>query len=244
MRGSPRQLLLESTGFELQLLCLKQGPLRLQLQNVGLLCKAPGLIMQPPGFVSLPSRLPLFCLANLKQNILPRDLYLVVRRRGRPTASLRSCSPVTLTMHAEANTRRSNDRVLLSQGLRFGVVTSGRARNLVDLPSKLHKGVTCSLCVRELSLMSLLLFVLPDALEAHWLFRPYITVFIGVAQYLHCLRKLGASSSLPAFAPTKSSCGLILFSLSPSFAVFVILCLVVEELHQRDVADDAVGVVD
>ena len=125
---------------------------------------------------------------------------------------------MTLTMHTEANTRRSNDRVLLSQGLRFGVVTGGRARNLVDLPSKLYQGVTCSLCVRELTLMILLLFVLPDALEAHWLFRPYITVFVGVAQDLHCLSKLGASSSLSAFAPTKSSGGLILFSLSPSFA--------------------------
>jgi hypothetical protein len=199
--------------------------------------------MQSPGFVSLPSCLPLFCLANLMQNILPLDLYLVVHRRGRPTPSIRSCSPMTLTMHTEANTRRSNDRVLLSQGLRFGVVTGGRARNLVDLPSKLYKGVTCSLCVRELTLMILLLFVLPDALEAHWLFRPYITVFVGVAQDLHCLSKLGASSSLSAFAPAKSSGGLILFSLSPSFAVFVILCLLVEELHQRDLADDAVGVV-
>jgi len=227
MRGSPCQLLLESTGFELQLFCFKQRPLRLQLQNIGLLSKAPGLVMQSPGFVSLPSRLPLFCLANLMQNILPLDLYLVVHRRGRPTTSIRSCSPVTLTMHAEANSRRGNDRVLLSQGLRFAVVTGGRARNLVDLPSKLHQGVTCSLCVRELTLMILSLFLLPEALEAHWLNRPYITVLVGVAQYLHWLCKLWASSSLSAFASTKSGDGLIFFCLSPSFAVFVILCLLV-----------------
>lgn len=105
---------------------------------------------------------------------------------------------MTLAMHAEACSWRGNGRVLLSQGLRFGVVTGGCARNLVDLPSQLHKGVTCSLCIRELALMVLLLVFLPDALEAHWLLRPDVAVFVGVAQHLHWLRILWASSSLPA----------------------------------------------